>query len=189
MPAPSSKGCILLVTLVLLWYNGVDVAPGSLDEAVPAPGHVATDFSITDIFEGRDPLVRLQRSNGLAVSEEDEAKLLPLLEDLEAGIEALELKAEERSFLQKKQLKMIDSTRKALKNLEILSDTHIDGLLTKRDIANVIEQMGATVSWRRHFFRFSLAVLFLMAPDAGGGFQRALFIEFFLIFMPYGYVQ
>ena len=60
-------------------------------------------------------------------------------------------------------------------------------MLTKKDVANVIEQMGATVGWRRHFFRFSLALLFIAAPGGGGRFQQALFIELFLIFLPYGH--
>ena len=49
---PSSKACVLFVTLALLWYNGVDVIPGSLDESSPSADQLSTDLSITDIFEG-----------------------------------------------------------------------------------------------------------------------------------------
>ena len=183
-----SRAAILLGALAFLWHSGVDVFPGHWNESAPSRADPSTDMRITDFFEGRDPLVRLTRSNGRAVSEADEAKLLPILEDLEAAIEAAASETGLRADAARRSAK---AARKALKKLEILSDKAVDNVKTKADVRRFIEQMGATVSLSRHVFRFSLAVLFVLSPEAGlpASFTSALVIELFLIFLPYGHIE
>jgi hypothetical protein len=175
----SSKAISLALSLALLWYCGVDTIPGSFDESLPSPDAPATDFHITDIFEGKDPLVRLQcpGGSGKAISEADEARLLPLLEGLEEAIE----QGRASGF------RGAQVYRKKLKDLHIFSDAQVDALRTKADLVGMISQMGATVSWYRHFFRIALFALFIVAPGSSGAMMRAIAIELCLIFLPYGH--
>lgn len=83
MPIPRLRIAAAIVVAALAWYNGVDVVPGSYDEALASTAQPENDFSLSDFLEGPDKVIRLKRADGKAISEDEEAKLLPLLESIE----------------------------------------------------------------------------------------------------------
>eukprot|EP01052_Picozoa_sp_SAG31_P019971 SAG31_NODE_1480_length_8180_cov_5.458978_12_plen_147_part_00 len=84
----------LVIVLCVACYAGVDVVPGSLDfqgEFEPTEGFKTSDFSLDDLGDGPERVVRLQNQDGQPITEAQEDELRSLLERLEQAFIADDL--------------------------------------------------------------------------------------------------
>lgn len=209
----SRLGFAALVAIIA-WYSGVDVVPGTFDEAKASAVQPETDFTLRDFLEGPDKVIRLVKSDGRAISEAEERKLLPIIESLESQFTVLEsgvLQAIEDCTYPKvvpcavpagegsNAAKLLTPTLRSLKSqvkkdtaalldLGIFNKQEVNAIKTRADVVHLVEQMGATVTWDRHLFRLAIIAMMIACPNSvGEGPIAAVAIELFLIFLPYGH--
>jgi hypothetical protein len=174
----------LLIAVAVAFYAGIDVIPGEFEHGVPTIEHNQTDFDLGDIFEGQDKVIRLRRADGYAISEEDEEKLIPLLEALDRSLEMAAMgKAGQAGHT--------EAIRDRIKALNIYSDAEVDAIQSRAGITHILMQMEATVPMWRHIFRGMVATVFIFGHDlvwSGHPFP-ALAIELMLPFAPVGHPE
>jgi hypothetical protein len=168
----------VLIALVAAFYAGIDVVPGELDHVEPSKTQEGSDFSLRDLLDGQDHIIRLRRADGRAISELEEEKLIPPLELLDR-----ELKTGNETQIQ--------ICRERIKALKIYNDEEVDAIRTREGITHILMQMEATVPLWRHCFRALVAAIFIFHQDlvSSGHPAPALAIEILLPFSPYGHPE
>jgi hypothetical protein len=169
----------ILIALTVAFYAGIDVVPGEINISMPTMEQPENDFTLRDLLDGRDQVVRLRRADGRAISEDDEARLVPLLEAMDRSLEMEEAGDEVHR----------EAIRNQIKALQIYSDAEVDAIQTRVGITHILMQMEATVPLWRHCFRAMVVIIFIYEHDliwSGHPFP-ALAIELLLPFAPYGH--
>ena len=85
----AAVGAVLAVCF-FAYQQGVDVVPGGFDEILPTTENPGQDFLLVEDNQWDDAepgVVRLLNDNGTPITEQDEARLRPLLEVLEITME------------------------------------------------------------------------------------------------------
>jgi|EP00505_MAST-04D_sp_SCG-Rhode-Island_P004590 hypothetical protein len=158
----AAVGAVLAVCF-FAYQQGVDVVPGGFDEILPTTENPGQDFLLVEDNQWDDAepgVVRLLNDNGTPITEQDEARLRPLLEVLEITMERDGPSSEgqdEKTVLLKEEIKA----------LRILPSAQVD-LLNPQKINKMLEQFAVTASDREQYTQLSLACLHMAAVHFSG---------------------